>query len=241
MGRGFLAACAGLIGIVLSSTPVMSTPSGIQTNFKVTRQEVESLKRESLEREVFTISYEEWKAGIEKPDSKEAERLKLKARFIIDSPQKVKSYFTKTDLESYESFWKNCHLDVSRLPFEKNNKESQSQQTVGDSLSLQLGRTSENNLSRLRSIGPNWSNKEHNDFLMNVVLPIIVEMQVDIDRTYGFGPRMIKSETGERIAMPDRFLDYRNLREGEKLLIYMHFKHEARYYSEGNKRKPILK
>ncbi len=39
------------------------------------------------------------------------------------------------------------------------NKESQSQQAVGYSLSLQLGRTSENNRSKLRGIRPNWSNK----------------------------------------------------------------------------------
>jgi hypothetical protein len=35
-------------------------------------------------------------------------------------------------------------------------------------------------------------------------------------------------------------LDYKNLGEGEKLLIYMHFKHEDRYYANGGKRKPVF-
>ena len=46
-----------------------------------------------------------------------------------------------------------------RLSYGDYNKESQSQQAVGYSLSLQLG-TTKNYRSKLRGIKPNWSNKE---------------------------------------------------------------------------------
>jgi len=74
-------------------------------------------------------------------------------------------------------------------------------------------------------------NPEYRDALLNYGLPIIIEMQVDIDRTYA------PIETGGDVR---NFFDYSNLNEGQKVLIFQHFRHEAKYYSEGGKRKSVF-
>ena len=70
-----------------------------------------------------------------------------------------------------------------------------------------------------------------NDAILNYALPCIIEMQADIDRTYS----PIEPGTDAR-----RYFDYSNLSDPQKVLIFWHFKHEARYYTEGGKREPIL-
>lgn len=73
--------------------------------------------------------------------------------------------------------------------------------------------------------------KEEQELLVNYGVPTILEMQLDIDRTYN--PVDIRN--------PSFAFNYSKLNEGQKILIFWHFKHEARYYSEGGKRKDLIK
>ncbi|MDO8516812.1 MAG: hypothetical protein Q7S33_01685 [Nanoarchaeota archaeon] len=63
--------------------------------------------------------------------------------------------------------------EKTRIVYRSGNKESQSRQAVGDSLSLQMG-TNRNNLSKLGSIKPIWSNQRNSgtlcatDYLYNL-------------------------------------------------------------------------
>ncbi|MBS3079314.1 hypothetical protein J4218_04285 [Candidatus Pacearchaeota archaeon] len=78
-------------------------------------------------------------------------------------------------------------------------------------------------------------NQQYRELLFNYVMPTLVEMQVDIDRTYA--PLVVKGEFQDSKG----FFDYANPNDGEKVIMFLHFrKYLLRYYAEGGKRKGIL-
>jgi len=66
---------------------------------------------------------------------------------------------------------------------------------------------------------PDNCNEKTTDLILNYSVPAILDMQIDISRTY---------------KIP---FNFNNLSEGEKFLVYTHIKHDLRYQADGNKRK----
>lgn len=79
----------------------------------------------------------------------------------------------------------------------------------------------------IKKIKRDFKNPEYEDAVLKYVIPSIVEMQMDIDRTYS--PVKIPEDARNSF-------DYSNLNHGEKLLIFWHFKYNGKYYAEGGKR-----
>lgn len=72
---------------------------------------------------LLSINYKEWKIAVEKPKSKEAEVVKVKARIMCENGEEIVRVMDEKEKKDYENFWKHFSLDIEKIKPKTNNKE----------------------------------------------------------------------------------------------------------------------
>lgn len=128
--RAFLAGSLGLLAM-LSTTESYAMPETNHFNAKyfisqtVTYNQDKSYERRKDDlRQKIRISYEEWKAAIENPKSREADVLRKKAKFLRDFPELANFMFEgEEERQEYIRFWKTSNFDIGKFNFDGISKE----------------------------------------------------------------------------------------------------------------------
>lgn len=72
---------------------------------------------------LFSMNYREWKIAVEKPKSKEAEAVKIKARIMCENGSEIVGVMDEKEKREHENFWKHFSLDIEKIKPKTNNKE----------------------------------------------------------------------------------------------------------------------
>ena len=85
-------------------------------------QELAHRRKNNLVRENTLITYEEWKATVEYPDSSDAKRFRTRSNLILADGKTVYDSFKQEEKQDFDRFWKTFDFDIVRA--RENSKQN---------------------------------------------------------------------------------------------------------------------